>query len=346
MRRFRVLTLRLSLVAAVLAALYVHAFAQGNCTGAQIFSSSNCRGDEISAEEKNLIEIVNKYRVANGQSELRASTSLSMVANRRMLDLKQNLKTLTHSWSNCPYELSDKKTWKCLENSPERLNSGYKGQGYETLYRTSKGRATPVAALDAWKKSSLHNSIILNGGIFKDMNWEEFGVAIDGEFAAMWFGSKGSGGKPSGLGAEGLGVSFDQTVKGLSKLLDIDQTSSTVESNHWQGFSADKKIKLEISGTRKEVSETNLGVTVKLDANKTLDPKSKSAISTLLRNIFPEWPDRDAWVDSSVAAIAVDKSVVRTKLVRKIAIEMRSDGQNSLKLFISPESKPRYVEIN
>ena len=69
---------------------------QAACTGAQIFAATACAGDVNSAEEKALFELVNSYRVARNMPALRLSPSLSMVANRRMLDLKQNLKTLTH----------------------------------------------------------------------------------------------------------------------------------------------------------------------------------------------------------------------------------------------------------
>lgn len=319
--------------------------AQVNCSGVQILQTPNCNGDDASSEEMALLELVNRYRVANGQSELRLSKPLSMVANRRMLDLKQNLKFLTHSWSNCKYEINDHKTWGCVTDAPQRLKSGYGGQGYETLYRTGMGRALPVSALDAWKKSILHNSIILNLSMFKNLEWEELGVAIDGQFAALWFGYKGNAPKKSEERVIGLGVSYDQAVKGLSKLLTIDQSSSTIDNSRWQGFSPDRKIKLEIYGTKKELSEANLGVTIKLEPDQTLEPKNKLAVSTLLKNIFPEWSDRDAWFESTLAAIQTDKSVSRTKIVRKIAVEMSADSSNALKISIKHESKPKYIEI-
>lgn len=321
-------------------------FAQSNsCVGPQIFKSSMCDGDSVSADEKALFEIVNKYRAANGRAELRLSEPLSKVANRRMLDLRQNLKVLTHSWSNCSYDVKDEKTWPCVTDAPKRLNSGYGGQGYETLFRTALGRALPVSALDAWKKSPLHNSIILNLEAFKDLEWEEFGVAIDGQFAALWFGNSAGPAKKLGIDAAGLGVSYDQAVKGLAKLLTIDQTSSTIQNNRWQGFSPDRRIKLEIYGTKKEISEANLGITIKLEPDNTLAPKNRLAVITLLRNVFPEWQDRDAWFDSSVSSILADNSASRTKLVRKITVELRSVAGNSLSLEIRPESKPKYIEI-
>lgn len=318
---------------------------QSACSGGQILTAKSCAGDLNSAEEKALFQLVNDYRAASRLPAVRLSQSLSIVANRRMLDLKQNLKTLTHSWSNCRYDLKDENTWHCVTEAPRKLNSGYSGQGYETLYRAGKGSVSPVVALDAWKKSPLHNSIILNGGMFKDMPWDEVGIAIDGEYAALWFGYPGTALTPPGGRVVGIGVTYDQAVAGLSKLLSIDQTSSTVESNKWQGFSADKKIKLEIYGSRSDISEANLAIAVRLESNQKLSAQSKLALETLLKNLFPEWPDREAWLKGAVDAIALNQNASRTKLVRKIAIEMRSDGANSLKLTVKPQGKPAYIEV-
>lgn len=318
---------------------------QTTCSGSKIFSEKNCVGDANSAEEKNLLDLINSYRTANKRPVVKLSPSLSILANRRMLDLRQNVKTLTHSWSNCPYDLKNEKTWPCVTDAPVTLKCGYAGQGYETLYRTAKGSVKPDLAVDAWKKSSLHNSIILNLGMFANMEWEEAGVAIDGEYAALWFGYRGIGGKAGVLDSPGLGVSYEQAVAGLTKILKIDQASSTVDNNKWQGYSADKKIKLEIYGNRKDISEANLAIAVKLESNKKLSPQSQIALSTLLKNLFPEWTDRDVWVGNMVAAIASDRTVSRTKFVRKNAIELRADGPDSLKLTVQPESQKKYIQV-
>lgn len=293
------------------------------CLGGQIFQPITCAGDAVGEDEKELFYLVNKYRSANGRKEVKLSTALSMVANRRMLDLKQSMKSLTHSWSNCKYDINDQKTWPCVSDSPLRLKSGYAGQGYETL----------------------HNSIILNLTMFKDLEWDELGVAIDGQFAALWFGSKDRAAKELEGSVIGLGISYDQAVKGLTKLLTIDQSSSTIENNRWQGFSPDRKLKLEIYGTKKELSEANLDISIKLEPNQTLGAKTKLAVLTLLKNIFPEWPARDAWFDSSFAAILADRSASRTKVVRKIAVELRANGQNSVELSIKHQEKSKYIEI-
>ncbi len=264
-------------------------YAQVLCTGNQVFTAKSCPDDANSSDEQALFQLVTKYRTANGRPEIRLSQTLSMVANRHLIDLMQNIKSFTHSWSNCPYDINNEKTWPCVIDAPQRLNSGYKGQGYETLYHTTTGNAAPEIALEAWKKSPLHNSIILNLDIFKGIVWDEVGIAVYGPYAALWFGSPG--GKSQAIANAkgiGLGVSYDQAVAGLSKMLSIDQTSSTVENNKWLGYSTDKKTRLEIFGTRKDIAEASVGISMKLGANGKLSPENHAILSTLLTNLFPE----------------------------------------------------------
>jgi len=262
------------------------------------------------------------------------------------MDLMQNIKSFTHSWSNCPYDINNEKTWGCIIDAPQRLNSGYKGQGYETLYHTLNGNATPDLALDAWKKSTLHNSIILNLGMFEGMAWDEVGIAVNGPYAALWFGSPEGKSQPApDVKGIGLGVSYDQAVAGLTKVLSITQTSSTVENNKWLGYSADRTTRLEIFGTRKDIAEASVGISMKLGENGRLTSENQAILSTLLTNLFPEWPNIDTWITNSAAAILADKSASRTKLVRKNAIEFSFDAPNSLHLLVRPESKRRYVDV-
>lgn len=320
-------------------------YAQGACAGNQVFTAKSCPGDANSSDEQALFQLVTKYRTANGRPEIKLSQSLSMVANRHLIDLMQNIKSFTHSWSNCPYEINNEKTWPCVNDAPVRLNSGYKGQGYETLYHVAKGNVAPGLALDAWKKSSLHNSIILNMDMFKNIAWDEVGIAVNGPYAALWFGSPVKSGQAANTHGNGLGVSYDQAVEGLTKILSIDQKSSTVESNKWQGFSADRRVKLEIFGTRKDISEASLAISMKFETDGRLSHVNRTVLTTLLTNLFPEWSNIDAWITSTIAAIAADKTASRTKLVRKNAIEFRADGPTLLKVSITPESKQRYVEV-
>jgi len=321
------------------------AVGQAACTGAQALAAKVCTGDTTSGEERALFDIVNKYRTANGRPALRLSAPLSVLANRRALDMRLNTKTLSHSWSNCAYDIKNDKTWDCVTEAPRRLNTGYKGQGYETLYRTATGTADPKLAMQAWQKSPLHNSIILNTGMFSDSAWDEFGVAVDGQFAVLWFGHPGTRAGVMGGSGPGIGATYDQAVAGLSKVLAVRQVSSTgVEVNKWQGLSADKKIKLEIYGGKKDINEANISITMKLDSGR-LSTQANTALSTLLKNLFPEWPDRDAWIAGAVAAIAANSTASKTKVVRNVNVEVGSGGPGTLRLNVSPSSKPRYIEV-
>jgi hypothetical protein len=176
-------------------------FSQVECTGKSLFTEKKCIGDEISNDEKELIKIVNDYRRQNGLALVSSSDSLSALANRHLLDLVLNVKTLTHGWSNCPYDFQNQKTWSCVSESPRRLNIGYTGEGFENLYRNKTGAATPSLALEAWKKSDLHKSLILNQNVWRDRKWDAFGVAIKGEYVALWFGSSTGETELKGLAA-------------------------------------------------------------------------------------------------------------------------------------------------
>lgn len=231
-----------------------------------------------------------------------------------------------------------------MSDAPARLGTSYAGHGYETLYHSETSAASPNLALEAWKNSTLRRSIILNLDLFKDMAWDEVGVAIDGQYAALWFGYPGAASNGAGDTGAGLGVSYDQAVAGLSKTLKISQAGSMVENNKWDGYSPDRKVKLELYGTRKEIGQANMGIRMKLEPNRKLSVQNQLALATLLKNLFPEWTDREAWIASSVAVISLDPSAFKTKLVREIAIELRSDGPGSLRLTIKPQSQQNYVD--
>ena len=43
-------------------------------------------------------------------------------------------------------------------------------------------------ALDSWKKSVHHNSVIINKDVWKDTKWKAIGIGIYNGFATVWFG--------------------------------------------------------------------------------------------------------------------------------------------------------------
>lgn len=309
------------------------ATAQAPCSGKDALTAKSCAGDDNSADERALFDLVTKYRAANDLPSVRLSPALSMVANRHIIDLVQNVRSFTHGWSNCPYDINDEKTWPCVSESPKRLNSGYPGQAFETLFRTATGKATPAQALDTWKRSKLHNSIILNMDTFKNLPWDEVGVAMDSGYAVLWFGSPGYKTSSAAGQGNGLGVGYEKALTGLNKLMSM-QVNSIAGTTKWLGLSANKKVKLEILGTTQTITQATISINVGA-ANK-LSPDDQKIIVTLLGNLFPEWSNIDAWVNASASAILDDNSVWRTRTVRGIKVDLRSDGAGSLKLLVKP----------
>lgn len=318
--------------------------AQGPCNSKSLFTELRCAGDAVSADEKALFDLVSRYRAANGLPPAKLSEQLSVLANRRMLDLKLNLKVLTHSWSNCPYDIRDEKTWPCVMDAPRRLNTTYSGTGYETLFRTTANSVQPSAALETWRKSTLHNSIILNLPPFKEYPWDEIGVAIDGQFASLWFGTKAGGGS-MGNESQGLGIGFDKAVSGLSKLLPIGSISSSVAGGKWQGTTADRSLKMEIFGVPKEISEMNVRLSIKLGLDGKLSPANRKIMLTLLSNIFPQWSEREAWLDRTLSTIAADRAASRTQIIEKNLVEVSGAAGNSINVSIRPTGKIAAIEV-
>ncbi|MFT3745263.1 MAG: hypothetical protein QM785_13330 [Pyrinomonadaceae bacterium] len=314
-----------------------------NCTGNRIFTAAPCLGDTVSTDERSLFDLINRYRSENGRPALKFSPTLTMVGNRRMLDLNQNMHATTHSWSNCPYDINDEKTWPCQTDSPRRLNSGYLGEGYETLYRTTDAKVDIAAALGAWKKSSLHNSIILNQGMFESMPWEEMGVAISGSYASVWFGYSRSGANKTMSPAGG--DAYNQAVTNIFKDLGIDQRSATTEANGLRGATSDKKLKVEIWGDKRNLAETNIAITATTSPNGSIYPIRKAGISKILRELFPEWTDVDVWLDSSTTLIAQNRSAWRTKTIRGFIVDVKASGIDGVILSIKPATKKAAIEM-
>ncbi|MBS1793993.1 MAG: CAP domain-containing protein [Acidobacteria bacterium] len=320
------------------------ASAQANCGGNAALTEKKCPGDELTATEKELFKMINDYRAANNLPPVALSESLSLVANRHLLDLANNVRTFTHGWSNCPYDLKDEKTWGCVFDAPKRLKAGYDGNGYENLYRNLNGAATPALALDAWKKSQFHNNLILNLDVWKDTKFDAFGLAISGNYAAMWFGSDG-GADRVGKQTKGLGVSFDKAVEGLTSVLRIKKDSALIESDRWVGRSVDKSVALEIIGRQDDIDQTTMAFSVRLEKNFQLNAQNRAVLSTFLANLTDGWNDREKWLDAALEFISKNPKGFRTLNIQNKTIEMRIGAQNKLTVLVKPTEKPRAKEI-
>ena len=162
---------------------------QRECSPSQILTAQACAGDGIEPEEQRLYELITQYRDRNGLPRISLAPSLNLVANRHVQDLGKNIGTLTHGWSNCPYNAGDRASYPCMWEAPQRLGTPYPGFGYENAYWSS-ARATANSALQSWQGSSAHNAVILNQGIWQDNDWQALGIGIYGSYAVLWFGEE------------------------------------------------------------------------------------------------------------------------------------------------------------
>ncbi|MFB2894732.1 CAP domain-containing protein [Aerosakkonemataceae cyanobacterium BLCC-F50] len=189
---------------------------------------SNLPGDGFESEETKLYNLINEYRTQNGLAPIAASKALSIVANRHVQDLAENIGTLTHSWSDAVYDPNNPSTYSAMWTAPQRFNTGYSGNGYENAFGGSGNYvATATDALQGWKNSPSHNAVILNQGMWQNLKWNALGVGLYKGYAVIWFGEQTD---PTGtpalttasnpiLGTEGndtlFGTIGNDTIQGL-----------------------------------------------------------------------------------------------------------------------------------
>lgn len=85
-------------------------------------------------------------------------------------------------WSSCCYNGSPK-SFDCMWDKPRELTT-YTGDGYEIAYWSSAG-ASAEEAFKGWKKSKGHNTVIINRGVWRDVQWKAIGIAFVGEYAVV-----------------------------------------------------------------------------------------------------------------------------------------------------------------
>ncbi|PPT08913.1 Alkaline phosphatase [Geitlerinema sp. FC II] len=165
--------------------------ATGSSGGGSVDIYNITTGDGLDSEEQQLYNLINDYRAQYGLPAIPASRALSTVANRHVVDLAENIGTLTHGWSDAPYDSSDSSTWPNMWEAPQRFNTGYPGNGYENAHGGSGGYiATAESALNGWQNSPPHNAVILNQGRWADSDWGALGVGIYEGYAVLWFGEE------------------------------------------------------------------------------------------------------------------------------------------------------------
>jgi uncharacterized protein YkwD len=150
-----------------------------------------------SPEEKRLYDLIMNYRKHSNLKSIPLSAKLTLVAQTHARDLAENYKFNEDSicnphswsakgkWSSCCYT-ADHKQAKCMWDKPTEI-SGYNSPGYEIAYYNSVGAAAE-SSLEGWKRSSSHNPLLVNSGIWAKADWNAIGVGIFQEFAVVWFG--------------------------------------------------------------------------------------------------------------------------------------------------------------
>ncbi len=154
----------------------------------------------VSEKEDKLFYIIISYRESKGLQKLSFSKSLTIVARTHVSDSNtytpekqrdsRGMQGNLHSWSNhgswTPVVYtSDHEYAANMWSKPRELTS-YTGNGYE-ISSWNSGNITPEDALDLWENSSGHNAVMTTQGNWSDL--KTMGVAIDGKYAHVWFGS-------------------------------------------------------------------------------------------------------------------------------------------------------------
>lgn len=168
---------------------------------------------ELSAKEKELIKIVNDYREQHGKKRLKVSKSLMKVARTHINDLNMNfdmdnppvdargIKGNMHSWSDkgnwTPVVYTDDHEYSKLMRIKPKEITEYNQAGFEVA--VNGFMITPQRALKSWQNSPGHNDVILSQNKWADPTPEQIedglsglsnmGVAINGNYACIWFTS-------------------------------------------------------------------------------------------------------------------------------------------------------------
>ncbi len=154
---------------------------------------------KLTEKEKQLSNKINSYRKSMGLKPLSVSKSLTFVARTHVKDSNKYYKEdqkdsrgiigNLHSWSNHgnwkPVVYTDDHKYADLMWSKPAELTNYKGYGFE-IAAMSYGNISPDEALQMWKNSQGHNDVIIGRGNWAKLN--VMGIAIDGNFAYVWFG--------------------------------------------------------------------------------------------------------------------------------------------------------------
>jgi len=155
----------------------------------------------VTKKEKQLYELIMKYRKQKGLPSIPLSAAMTKVAQVHAQDLSQEAPYKKegcnlHSWSNkgswtaCCYDDRHSNP-ECMWNKPREI-SGFDANGFEISYGSESETFVVDAekALNSWKESKGHNMVMINKGTWKDFQWKSIGVGVYKNFACVWFATE------------------------------------------------------------------------------------------------------------------------------------------------------------
>lgn len=151
----------------------------------------------LNDEEAKLYDLIMTYRKEKRLYPIQISSKLTQVAQLHAQDLANHFDVQNkdncnpHSWSSngnwasCCYT-SDHAQAACMWEKPKEI-AGYLSHGYEIAYFSSAG-ASAEEGLEGWKKSAGHNPLLINSGMWRQVEWKAIGIGFYKEYGVVWFG--------------------------------------------------------------------------------------------------------------------------------------------------------------
>jgi Ca2+-binding RTX toxin-like protein len=158
--------------------------------------------DALSLEELARYHLMMDYRATLGLGAIPLSKGLTATAGRHVLDTRENIWAANlvlpdganlHSWSDAPY-FGDHRAPQVMWDAPERIGTGYTGNGYEI---SAAGYGSIASALEGWQGSPGHNAVIAQTGVWANPPFLAIGIGVEtsagagpygGRIYHVWFG--------------------------------------------------------------------------------------------------------------------------------------------------------------
>jgi Ca2+-binding RTX toxin-like protein len=180
--------------------------------------------DALSLEELALYHLLMQYRATFGLDAIPLSKGLTATAGRHVVDTRENIWAAglvlpaganLHSWSDAPY-YGDHRAPQVMWDAPERIGTGYTGNGFEI---SAAGYGSIAAALAGWQGSPGHNAVIAQTGAWSGQPFLAIGIGVEttsgagpygGRVFHVWFGHQAD---PTGV-PDIMGSAVADSVRG------------------------------------------------------------------------------------------------------------------------------------